>query len=323
MNRDKQMDIVRGIGILLVIYGHLFVIGRWLAYSFHIPMFFWAAGYMTKINVSFDEYFLKKVRGYYIPFVGVELLLLFLHNPFAQLMGFEIYNIEQIQEKIMKILCFQNAVARGGQLWFLFALFIISIIFYIQKKTMSNSTIIISYFIMFVLHEEYFKNGSYLGLESCAIIEIVLMCLPFYGAGYYCKFKRDKVNEIINGKIALVCVGVIIMCHYIFGQSFDIRTNYFTNTYVAVLTSGCGIVLCLWIGKKLSTTDKILSFCGRYSIYIMMFSASFYKMVARMFEIFEIYIDNLGLAIIQISVSVPLALGVGIFIEKIKRIISE
>lgn len=49
-SRDVTFDIMKGIGILLMLVGHLHGIGyaRQIIYSFHMPMFFLVAGYFTK-----------------------------------------------------------------------------------------------------------------------------------------------------------------------------------------------------------------------------------------------------------------------------------
>jgi len=50
--RNKDIDIIRGIGIILVVCGHIGLIRRF-AYLFHVPLFFFASGYfLIKIKIS-------------------------------------------------------------------------------------------------------------------------------------------------------------------------------------------------------------------------------------------------------------------------------
>lgn len=44
--RDKTLDLLKGIGILAVIIGHLTVFGRQFIFSFHMPLFFVIAGFL-------------------------------------------------------------------------------------------------------------------------------------------------------------------------------------------------------------------------------------------------------------------------------------
>lgn len=55
MERDLRFDIMRGIGIILMMLGHIPVEGfiyRWI-YSFHMPMFFILSGLYTKNTALF------------------------------------------------------------------------------------------------------------------------------------------------------------------------------------------------------------------------------------------------------------------------------
>lgn len=54
--RDVRFDIMRGIGILLMLLGHIPVEGLAykLIYSFHMPMFFILAGHFTK-SIQIDS----------------------------------------------------------------------------------------------------------------------------------------------------------------------------------------------------------------------------------------------------------------------------
>ena len=57
-SRDNRIDIARGIGMLLVIFGHLSErtqILRILAYSFHMPLFFIISGYLLNTKKTGDN----------------------------------------------------------------------------------------------------------------------------------------------------------------------------------------------------------------------------------------------------------------------------
>lgn len=67
--RIEYIDIAKGIGILLVIAGHLFAyrgpISRWI-FSFHMPLFFILSGICYKMNSStiLVEYKKKSASNY-------------------------------------------------------------------------------------------------------------------------------------------------------------------------------------------------------------------------------------------------------------------
>ena len=62
--RLKYIDIAKGIGIFLVIWGHLIADGFVdnLIYSFHMPLFLFLSGYMLRIkNPALSDAFVKKL----------------------------------------------------------------------------------------------------------------------------------------------------------------------------------------------------------------------------------------------------------------------
>lgn len=70
--RMEYIDIAKGIGILLVIAGHLFAyrgpISRWI-FSFHMPLFFILSGICYKMDSTIlVEYLKKKCKQLLIPF---------------------------------------------------------------------------------------------------------------------------------------------------------------------------------------------------------------------------------------------------------------
>lgn len=73
--RDVRFDIMRGIGILLMLLGHIPVEGLAykLIYSFHMPMFFILAGYFTK-SIQLDSrggysHVFKQISRLWLPFI--------------------------------------------------------------------------------------------------------------------------------------------------------------------------------------------------------------------------------------------------------------
>lgn len=73
MGRNSSVDIIKGIGIILVIMGHIsenLFINR-LIYSFHMPLFFILSGYAyinyNKTN-NIKDFIIKKLKTIVIPY---------------------------------------------------------------------------------------------------------------------------------------------------------------------------------------------------------------------------------------------------------------
>lgn len=58
MQRNSVIDIAKGIGIILVILGHLVSYEDYISsyiFSFHMPLFFFITGYLTKDNSDWKD----------------------------------------------------------------------------------------------------------------------------------------------------------------------------------------------------------------------------------------------------------------------------
>lgn len=69
--RDDYVDFVRGIGILLVIFGHACVCWQKPVFGFHMPHFFFLSGlFLSKyLTIPFREAFHKALKKTLFPFV--------------------------------------------------------------------------------------------------------------------------------------------------------------------------------------------------------------------------------------------------------------
>lgn len=82
--RNTVFSICKGLGIILMVVGHAEcpeLLGNFL-YTFHMPLFFIAAGYFFSDRSLADpwKFCSRRVRGLYVPFVTWSLIYLVLHN---------------------------------------------------------------------------------------------------------------------------------------------------------------------------------------------------------------------------------------------------
>ena len=70
MERSKWIDVYKGIGIILVVSGHIFNgLIRDLIFLFHMPLFFFISGYLFK-SKNYFNYFTKKSLSLLLPYVS-------------------------------------------------------------------------------------------------------------------------------------------------------------------------------------------------------------------------------------------------------------
>jgi len=86
MNRDQTLDIIKGIGIILMVVGHSgapdYV--HDIIYTFHMPLFFIASGwFFSELNLEDSKGFaMRKIKSIYFPYWKWCVIFLLLHNVF-------------------------------------------------------------------------------------------------------------------------------------------------------------------------------------------------------------------------------------------------
>lgn len=72
-NRISYIDIAKGIGIFLVIWGHIILSGPAynIIYAFHMPLFFFLSGFVFSKNKyhNIKEFFISKIKKNYLRIV--------------------------------------------------------------------------------------------------------------------------------------------------------------------------------------------------------------------------------------------------------------
>ena len=69
------LDMVKGFGMICVIFGHLYnMTAKAIVYIFHMPLFFFISGYTYKPKENFKTFFLKKIKRLGIPYIFLGFL---------------------------------------------------------------------------------------------------------------------------------------------------------------------------------------------------------------------------------------------------------
>lgn len=131
--RSDSIDIMRGIGIFLVVFAHIlkqnnvFSIKDWI-YSLHMPLFFFISGMFIKKNELFKSFFWKKLVTIVIPyFVWAAISLLYWVLIESRFRTIDDFNL--IKGILGIPYANGNWLPYNEVLWFLPVLFITSIIF--------------------------------------------------------------------------------------------------------------------------------------------------------------------------------------------------
>lgn len=132
--RDVTIDIAKGIGIILMVFGHSRCPEEFASFIrfFNMPLFFFISGYLFNENRGFREFFARKINGLWRPFVAFTLLLLLFHNLLYQCFFEHIYYTkERFLFKLLEIPFLFGWDSLNAGYWFIGALFYISVIYFL------------------------------------------------------------------------------------------------------------------------------------------------------------------------------------------------
>ena len=214
--RFEYLDIARGLGILLVVWGHIAT--HWtgsLAYTFHMPLFFIISGMLFNPDrhSNFKSFFIKRSKRLLIPYaiysVATWLIWVCFNIATGKTVGNYWYPL------------LQTIVAQGsGQffwhnspLWFIPCLLAVEIMYYFMARKKDWIILFISFLIAGLnIVLEHLFNDEYLLLLPWNL-DAAMMALPFYSTSNI--IMRHITHQQINGWIS---------CHKILSAFFVIAS---------------------------------------------------------------------------------------------------
>lgn len=228
--RIEYIDIAKGIGIILVVFGHTLNqhnLPCLYIRSFHMPLFFFISG----LCFSFDKYnnsitFInKRCRQIVIPLINFILLSILVSISITP----QYYPPELLSQRM------------PGAMWFLLVLFIAEIIyFFFRKYTKNIYTIIIfliiNAFIGILLHRE--------NISLPYNISTVFISIFYYGIGNISRrYDLQKIHKCLCLPLLLLPLILVIFTH----DTLDLVYNYMPSCeaiYILASLSGLtGIII--------------------------------------------------------------------------------
>lgn len=113
--RDKNIDIAKGLGIFLVVWGHTSATPEWIS-AFHMPLFFFLSGIFFRPNPNWCQFLKSKSRRLLVPYI----IYFYMCNIFDGILHML---RDQPFDWSDRLLQFWAPRAMAGPLWFLLALF--------------------------------------------------------------------------------------------------------------------------------------------------------------------------------------------------------
>lgn len=296
MNTSKRLDyldMAKGIGMLLVLIGHLqgdtiFSLSPYFhplcvfIFSFHMPLFFIISGILMAIredkndSISLKTHASKRFKGIMIPYYWFSLFY-FMVVIYAFIKGSIAY------QTVLINLWYVLSCYGMNVLWFLPAMFFGELLFLYLKQKLSfkNLCIVIpiisaiAFIICNLLTLPEYNSAFAMRFHELAI----LLIRPFIACGWifvgfivHKLYVTYKIEEKLESRLLSISIGVIllILCAFFskVNNGVDFRSLVFRNVFFYILCSILGsyglILLCKGLPKI-----KLFTFWGVGSLTFM------------------------------------------------------
>lgn len=307
--RERWADILKGIGAILVVIGHLVLYegyAKIYIYSFHMPLFFFISGYLYHQEKNFKTFLKRKVKNLLVPY--------FLFAFISILVTYFLEGIYLSKSEILATYFFVNgSFAFNSSLWFLIIMFFTLIFFYIIRKSIKIEkpifaliTTIILLVICVFLNIKQIK--LYFGLE------IVPHALLVFYLGYLYKLNKVKINKVINKVlhnnivfIFQVCILLIISFYLsLLNGRVNMSTSIYNNYFLYLVAAIISIYVYVLISKKLELCKN--KFNTKFADVLVRFSFLSLLMFCTQRLIFKVYYK------IQDAINIDLMSGKNIIV---------
>lgn len=270
-SRDIAVDVAKGIGILLVILGHLKNPLMDFIYAFHMPLFFFVSGMFVKKGLSLGNMVIDKAKRLLIPFalyyflVVIYKMVKLLAKGTLDLGAFSLNNPDSV---------FLNV----GPIWFLLALFYVFVLWIPISRMPHLVSIAITLMAALLPLSFYDVNPAYLSSALLALPFFVLgNC--FHTMGIYTKLKSlDWKNQCTFCFTCLMFLTFTPPTEYNqlnFNRIISTPTQYVLSGLFGTLMT---ISLSIIIVSLSNRTANLFSKLGNLSLHIM--ATHFYVLVA-------------------------------------------
>lgn len=322
----KEIDICRGICVVLVIMGHVFlqtdfntsptinnsylmnsiyfgdvlnICGK-IIYTFHMYLFFLLAGFVSIKILTLQGnnkkiFVIKRTKRLIIPYITMGMVYL----PLRIYMARFARNVFSIND-FWKILIGSNP---DGALWFLYALYVNTILVLLILNVLKYrlELIMIPTFVMYILSYHWSFNLS--------IINNIMKYTFFFILGIYLRKNYNKIEKIfLKKRIFIITLSLFIISN---ATLFIFMYDYI---YLKIIACLSGMLLMLIISKQISCQgntriSSILELFSLYSMDIYIFSEPF-KVIARIISKRLFLSDELTVLVcIATALIIPLLLS--------------
>ena len=263
------LDVLKGIGIVLVTIGHIYsnrTVFNWL-YSFHMPLFFLAAGWVYKEKPVLTD-IKRRIQTIVVPYFSFGLLVLI----YWQMIERRFRNSDMsFMDSLFGLFsgCYDN-LDFNVHLWFLPCFFATVVLFNILANLGGKK---IAYIVAALM------SLIYVALPMPELpwgINRVFKYIGFYAVGV---FLTGRETKIVDRKIRTGVVAMVLLILNFFLSYHNLATGimWFVTALIGVLA--------LILISQLINQNRVLQYLGRISLIILCIHGPVYRVVVKIVSI--------------------------------------
>ena len=319
VKRMGFIDVAKGIGILLVILGH--IIGDGIIfksiYAFHMPLFFIIAGYVYNVekynDYKFIDFVKRKFKNYIIPYFKISIICFAIFGVVINYFKLGLSNdyFSTLLKYLFGIIYSIGTLEympNCSPIWFLTCLFCTEILFYFIYKHANKKTIwiFVCFLLGIILNKVKITNLLW-------NIDIALLVLPFMYLGLIIKQYNflEKYKEVYT----ILFIGI-----FIFSVNFNTAINFNARNLGNILFTYLGAIsmsmIILHYSKYLEKS-KILKLFGENTMFVMGYNYAINYLYLGYFYMFT-FIDCWEVKFINITIMTGLFILIRNKINNIK-----
>ena len=286
--RIEEIDIYKGILILLVVIGHATNRYNTYIYQFHMAAFFFISGFLSSIEKDgLVKFIYKKFMSLKLPlftvFILMQIFITILYHSGNYTIFFDdnlryygfLFNLKEfiLNDRIF--------------LWFLGAAWFITVLFYIEVLKKITYDLFNKYKkVSFMISVIMFLLGYFFVLNKINFlnIDLVLIGQFYYSLGFYLSKQKYAKSIVSNSYICMVIFILSLLIMFFLSKITGITVDYpsrkFGNPLVNIFTAMNGVA-CIYtlssILKKNNLIKKIFSYLGKNTLSILFFHFMFFK----------------------------------------------
>lgn len=275
MKRYDWIDVLKGIGILLVVGGHILLDNSFVKrsiYVFHMPLFFFIAGYLFNPS-NIKEYFNKKFVHLLVPYL---IFLSFFNIPSLIRIILKSNSMLNDLMQILKPMLIggQALVDWTGVFWFPTCLFFTQMLVNILMVKYAPRTVLVV--ILGVMFFSYLRSYFFPHFWLALNMNVALAAAPYFYAGYW--FKSHQINLNLKTVVCstLFCLFIIVTLYLDIPTLHHVTQNFkagdYGLPYYSFVSAIAFIVFLVWAAQVLdrfSLISKPLKSLGEMSMVIM------------------------------------------------------